>query len=136
MAQLLRCGPRLMDRTSLTSTGRQLDIEKLQGAARGSDALVVPLSHRVVSLPQTKVSDWAHRSKTPSEGSMAGLMIAPDDEEILARGSTPPQWIVADQTVTDIQTIYDGIPQRELLALLGRTCAQIKEPRKKKTGME
>jgi hypothetical protein len=33
-------------------------------------------------------------------------------EEVLARGSIPSRRVVADPTVTDIQTIYDGIPQR------------------------
>jgi hypothetical protein len=46
------------------------------------------------------------------ERQLAGLVIAPDYKQVLARGSIPPRRIVVDAAVAYIEAIHDGVAQR------------------------
>src|SRR5207249_9093532 len=55
------------------------------------------------------------RDQTPAERierDFAGLMIAADDEQLLAWRSIPPRRIIVHATVAHVHTIDDGITKR------------------------
>ena len=51
-------------------------------------------------------------NETPAqrvERALAGLMVAPDDKELLARCGIPAGWIIVDAVIMHVETLDDAI---------------------------